>query len=168
MGFPGGSAGKESACNVGDLGLIPGLGRSPGERKGYPLQYSGLENSTDCRVYGVAKRQTLLSNFHFHFPWWLNGEESTCQCKRRGFNPWVRKILRRRKWQPTLVFLPGKSRGQKCLAGYSLWGLEELDVTEHTHTDGFFSEPDCLDLNGTFGVASFLFWASVFSSAQWD
>ena len=45
LGFPGGSAGKESACNVGDLGLIPGLGRSPGEGKGYPLQYSGLENS---------------------------------------------------------------------------------------------------------------------------
>ena len=44
-GFPGGSAGKESACNAGDLGSIPGLGRSPGEGKGYPLQYSGLENS---------------------------------------------------------------------------------------------------------------------------
>ena len=47
MDFPGGSGGKESACNVGDLGLIPGLGRSPGEGKGYPLQYSGLENSID-------------------------------------------------------------------------------------------------------------------------
>ena len=46
-GFPGGSAGKEPACDAGDLGLIPGLGRSPGEGKGYPLQYSGLENSTD-------------------------------------------------------------------------------------------------------------------------
>ena len=47
-GFPGGSAGKESACNAGDLGSILGLGRSPGEVKGYPLQYSGLENSMDC------------------------------------------------------------------------------------------------------------------------
>ena len=47
LGFPGDSAGKESACNVGDLGLIPGLGRAPGEGKGYPLQYSGLENSMD-------------------------------------------------------------------------------------------------------------------------
>ena len=45
LGFPDSSAGKESACNAGDLGLIPGLGRSPGEGKGYPLQYSGLENS---------------------------------------------------------------------------------------------------------------------------
>ena len=48
MGFPGGSAGKESACNVGDLGSIPGLGRSPVGGQGYPLQYSGLENSMDC------------------------------------------------------------------------------------------------------------------------
>ena len=64
-GFPGGSDGKESACNVGDLGLIPGLGRSPGEGKGYPLQYSGLENSMDCIVHGVAKSQTRLRDFHF-------------------------------------------------------------------------------------------------------
>ena len=55
LGFPYGSAGKESACNAGDLGLIPGLGRSPGEGKGYPPQYSGLENSMDCIVHGVAK-----------------------------------------------------------------------------------------------------------------
>ena len=55
MGFPSGLAGKESACNEGDLGLTPGLGRSPGEGKGYPLQYSGLENSMDCIVHGIAK-----------------------------------------------------------------------------------------------------------------
>ena len=65
FGLPCGSAGKESACNVGDLGLIPGFGRSPGEGKGYPLQYSGLENAMDCIVHGVAKSQTLLSDFHF-------------------------------------------------------------------------------------------------------
>ena len=52
LGFPGGSAGKESTCNMGDLGSIPGLGRSPGEGKGYPLQYSGLENSMDCSTPG--------------------------------------------------------------------------------------------------------------------
>ena len=67
LGFPGGSEVKDSACNAGDLGSIPGLGRSPGEGKGYPFQYSGLENSTDCLVYGVAKSQTRLSDFHFHF-----------------------------------------------------------------------------------------------------
>ena len=66
-GFPCGSAGKESACNVGVLGLIPGLGRPPGEGKGYPLQYSGLENSMDYTVNGLAKSRTRLSVFHFHF-----------------------------------------------------------------------------------------------------
>ena len=65
--FPRSSVGKESACNVGDLGSIPRLGRSPGEGKGYPLQYSGLENSMDCIVHGVAKSGTRLSDFHFHF-----------------------------------------------------------------------------------------------------
>ena len=58
LGFPGGSAGKESTCNVGDLGSIPGLGRFPGEGNGYSLQYSGLENSMDCVVHGVAKSRT--------------------------------------------------------------------------------------------------------------
>ena len=57
-GLPGGSAGKESTCNAGDLSLIPGLGRSPGEKRGYPLQYSGLENSMDCVVHGVADSDT--------------------------------------------------------------------------------------------------------------
>ena len=65
MGFPVGSGGKESTCNVGDLGSIPGLGRSLGEGNGYPLQYSGLENSMDCIIHGVAKSQTQLSFFHF-------------------------------------------------------------------------------------------------------
>ena len=64
LGFPSGSAGKESACNAGELGLIPGLGRSPGEGKGYPLQYSGLENSMDYTVYGVTKSRTRLNDFH--------------------------------------------------------------------------------------------------------
>jgi len=67
LGFPGGSAGKESTCDAGDLGLIPGLGRSPGEGKGYPLQYSGLENSMDCIVHGVTESWTRLSDLHFHF-----------------------------------------------------------------------------------------------------
>ena len=66
LGFPFGSAGKESTCSVGDLGSIPGLGRSPGEGKGYPLQYSGLENFMDCIVHGVAKSWIWLSDFHFH------------------------------------------------------------------------------------------------------
>ena len=59
-----GSAGKESDSNAGELGSIPGLGGSLGEGKGYPLQYSGLENSMDCMVHGVAKSWTQLSDFH--------------------------------------------------------------------------------------------------------
>ena len=67
MGFLGGSAGKESTCNVGDLGSIPGLGRPPGERTDYRLQYSGLENSMDCRAHGVTKSETRLTDFTFTF-----------------------------------------------------------------------------------------------------
>ena len=65
-GFPCGSTGKESACNGGDLRLSPQLGRSPGEGKDYPLQYSGLEKSVDCIVHGVAKSWKQLSNLHTH------------------------------------------------------------------------------------------------------
>ena len=87
LGFACGLAGKESTCNAGDLGSIPGLGRSPGEGKGYPLQYSGLENSMDCIAHGVSKSRTGLSDFCFTFMHW------------------------RRQWQPTPVFLPGESQG---------------------------------------------------------
>ena len=83
LGFPAGSAGKESACNVGDLGLIPGLGRSPGEENGYPLQYSDLENLMNCVVHRVAKSRTQLSDFHSltHKIYW------------RDFSKWKRKGL---------------------------------------------------------------------------
>ena len=67
--FPGSSDVKESACNVGDLGSIPGLGRSPGEQKCYPLQYSGLENSMDCIVHGLAKighNWATFTSLHTH------------------------------------------------------------------------------------------------------
>ena len=65
MSFPGRSADKESTCNAGELGLIPELGRSPGEGNSYSLQYSGLEGSMDCLVHGVSKNRTRLSDFHF-------------------------------------------------------------------------------------------------------
>ena len=67
MGFPGGSAHKESSCNVGDLDSIPGLGRSPRGGNGYLLQYSGLENSMDCVVHWVTQSQTQLSDFDLNF-----------------------------------------------------------------------------------------------------
>ena len=66
-------------------------------------------------------------------PRWCSGKESTCQCRRYGFDLWVKKLPWGRKWQPTPVFLPGKSHGRRSLAGYSPWGHKELDMTE-THT----------------------------------
>ena len=69
ISVPGIPAGKESACNAGDLGLIPGLGKSPGEGNSYPLQYSDLENPMDCIVHRVTKCWIQQSNFHFII-WW--------------------------------------------------------------------------------------------------
>ena len=66
LGFPGGSAGKESACSAGDLGSIPGLGRSPGEGNGYLLQYSGLENSMDCIVHGISRTELFSLSLSFN------------------------------------------------------------------------------------------------------
>ena len=72
-------------------------------------------------------------------PTWCTGKEPACQCrrhKRLGFDPWVRKIPWRRKWQPTPVFLPGKSHGQRSLEGYIPWGHKESDTTEHACVTG--------------------------------
>ena len=86
------------------------------------------------------------------FPGGTSGKEPTCQCrrqKRHRFNPWVRKIRWRRAWQPTPVFLPGESHGQRSLVGYSPWGPKELDtteVTEHAHTRTWY-EPTALTLH---------------------
>ena len=59
-------------------------------------------------------------------PWWLSNKEAACQCRRHRFDPWVRKILWTRKQQSTLVFLPGKSHGQRNLIGYSPWGSQRV------------------------------------------
>ena len=83
--FPCGSAGKESASNAGDWGSILGLGGSPGEGKGYLLQYSRLENSMDYTVHGVTKTQTQLSDFHFHY-------SQSARCSLQG--KYINKIMR--------------------------------------------------------------------------
>ena len=87
-GFPCGSSGKESACNAGDLGSIPGLRRSPGEGKGYSLQYSGLENFRDCIVHGVTKSQTRLDIHHVpHHPEAAGLVEGRMGCGRLSYSP---------------------------------------------------------------------------------
>ena len=82
-----------------------------------------------CRlsVHTLAKSLCLT-----RLPRWRSGKESTCQCRRCRFNPWVGKILWRRKWLRTSVFLPGKFHGQRGVAGYSPWGHKEMDIAEHT------------------------------------
>ena len=72
-----------------------------------------------------------MYNWTHWLPRWYSGNESTCQCRRCQFDPWVGKIPWRRKWQPTPVFLPGKFYGHRRLMGYSPWGGKELKMTEH-------------------------------------
>ena len=112
--FLGSSEVKASACNAGDLGSIPGLGRSPGEGNGNPLQYSCLENPMDggawwATVHGVTKSQTRLSDFTFTF---------CLQYRRLGLNPWVGKISWRRKWQYSCL---EKFMDRGALVGFSPW-----------------------------------------------
>ena len=114
---------KESACNAEDLGSIPGLGRSPGEGKGYPLQYSGLENSMGGIVHGVAKSQTQLSDFHFHVVggggWYT--PETMVQGKEAGFGLTSTSKVNVRMMNPAgrgLCMTPGSSATASllCLA----------------------------------------------------
>ena len=146
--FPGGSDSKASVYNAGDLGLIPGSGRFPGEGNGNPLQCSCLENPMEggawqaSAVHGVAKSRAWLSNFTFFpenyeqirktkgCPGNLDSKESACKGRRPEFNPWVGKLPWRREWLPIPIFLPEESHGQKSLAGYSSQGHKESDMTE--------------------------------------
>ena len=138
--FPCGSACKESACSVGDLGLTPGLGRSPGEGKGYPLQYSGLENSMDCIFHGDSFTFIFLSNSSgCEVVWGAAGVTFTAPTNQGevtldwGAGEWHKNILRSsRSWKLTPVYLPGESHGQRSLARYSPWGCPESDTTEAT------------------------------------
>ena len=92
-------------------------------------------------------------------PWWLSGKESTCQCRRPGFDPWVRKIPWRRKWQPTPVFLPGESPRQKSLVGYSPRGhkksgtIELLSVQPHRMKTQLLCIERCAERDALPGIA---------------
>ena len=137
MGFRHSSVGKGSACNAGDLGLIPVSGRSPGEGASNPLQHSCLENPMDRgawrpAVHGVARVKYDLATkpppylnglVIFPFSRWCSGKEFACQCRRctrqvRSLG--VVKTPWRRERPPTPVFLPRDSHGQRSLAGCSL------------------------------------------------
>ena len=109
MGFPDSSVGKESSCNAGDPGSIPGSGRSAGEGIGYPLQYSWASLVPQLVKSPPAMQET-------------------------GFDPWVGKIPWRRERRPTPVFWPGEFQGQ-----HSPWGHKELDMTEQlSHLPGSY------------------------------
>ena len=92
----------------------------------------------------VHSKKSFIEHLICGFPGRSAGKEPTCECKRHGFDPWVRKISWRRKWQPTPVFLPGKSRGQSSLACCRPWGLKESDTTECTHMQ--FNRRQCEDM----------------------
>ena len=110
-----------------DSGIEPASPKSPAPAGGFFTRESlnWLSNST-CETLWNAETSRL--------PRWLSGKESACQCWRRGFHPRVGKVPWRRKWQPTPVFLPGKSHGEGSLEGHSPWGHEELDMTEQLNT----------------------------------
>ena len=127
-GFPSGSAGKESACNAGDLGSIPRW-EDPLE-KGKATHSSILAWRIPWTVHGVTKSWTQLSGFHFSLSGGISSKEPQVT-KRPGFGPWVGKIWRR-AWQPSPVFFPGESHGQRSLVGYSPWGRKESDMTKGT------------------------------------
>ena len=87
-----------------------------------------------CTLTIIPQRDLERSVVILGLPWWLSSKDSSCQyrsCRTCRFDPWVGKILWRRKWQPTPVFLPGKSHGQRSLAGYCPWVCKESDTTEH-------------------------------------
>ena len=116
-GFPCGSAGEESICNVGDLGSIPGLERAPGEGKGYPLQYSGLENSMNCIVHGITKSQIRLSNF------WASLVAQLVKNPPAMQETWVRSLDREDAlgWEGTL--LPAWEEGMATHSSILAWRI---------------------------------------------
>ena len=142
---------KSPHANAGDIrdsGLIPGSGRFPGGRHGDSLQYSCLENPMDRRAWWATVHGSQRAGHNWsslaHVPYLISllveqgfpsgarGKELACQwrrCRRPRFDPWIGRILWRREWQPTPIFSPGKSHGQRSLVGYSPWGRKESNMT---------------------------------------
>ena len=132
-GFPHSSISKESACNAGDLGLIPGSGRSPGEGNGNPLLYSCLKNPMDrgawvATFHGVTRvRHNLVTKPPPPYPWAslvVQSVKNLPTMWRPGFDPWIGKIPWRMAWHPTPVFLPGESPWIEEPGGLQSTGLQ--------------------------------------------
>ena len=102
---------------------------------------SSLEFCMMYSAYKLNKQGDNIQLWCIGLPWWLRQQRICLQRGRPRFNPWFRKILWRSKWQPTPVFLPGKSQGWRGLAGYSPWGCKELETTEPLQFPNF--EPVC-------------------------
>ena len=96
-----------------------------------PERLARERNVGDCALWrgtGTSVLQVVMV-----LPWWLRWWSVCLQCRRHGFDPWVRKSLWRRKWQPTPGLLPGGSHGQTSLVGYSPWGCKESDTNGRLH-----------------------------------
>ena len=92
--------------------------------------YNRVYISIISRPCSLKKKNTIHVSGRWELPWWLRWYRICLQCRRPGFNSWVRKILWRREWQPTPVFLPGESHRQRSLVSCSPWGRRESDVAE--------------------------------------
>ena len=146
--FSDSSVVENPTANTGNMGLIPGQRKSPGGGNGNPLQYACLGNlmgrgAWQATVHGSQRaRHSWSSLIHIPylisllveqgFPSGARGKELACQWRRSRrprFDPWIGRIPWSREWQPTPIFLPGKSHGQRSLGGYSPWGLKESNMT---------------------------------------
>ena len=135
MSFPRGSASKESTCNVGDLGSIPGLGRSPEERKSYPLvfwprEFHGLYSPWGHKESDTTEQLSLSLSSYNWASLMAQMVKNLPVVQETQIQSWVGKISWRREWLPTLVLLPGEFHGQRSLVGCSPWAHKESDSTE--------------------------------------
>ena len=151
IGFPHSSVGKDSACNAGDPSSIPGLGSSPEEGIVYPLQYSwaslvaraGKESADNLGDLSLIPGSESSLGEGIVYPLQYSWDSLVAQLIKNplvmrgpGLDPCVERIPWRRAWQPSPVFLPGKSPWtERSLAGYSLWGHKESDTTERLSTE---------------------------------
>ena len=133
-------------------GIFPTQGLSPGllhcRQILYQLSHKGSPRILEWVAYPLVSPAFNSSTTGIRLPCWLTWQRICLQCRRPGFNPWVRKISWRREWLPTPVFLPGESHGQRSLLGYSPWGHKESDMMKkpHFHFHFFHHRYNCPDV----------------------